>query len=349
MTKKFKKWNDLNQFHEVKRNLNYPRCYNALRDNDMKLTFGLKVKLHGTNACVRIEEDGKVVPQKRSSDIGYQEKMDGAVFKDNAGFARWVESNESFFGDLAKADRTRYIYGEWAGPGVQKGVACSDTENKVFYVFALDEVTESDTIRYYEPSEIEELLGEHTPDDVVVIPWFGNIDIDFEDANETKTALLKLNKDVEKIGEVDPLIKELFDIEGNGEGLVAYPLLGREKGRYYGDEEYFSWFNFKAKSEAHRVNKTKTAVQFDPDKFANVQKFADFYVTENRLLQGLKEGVNEELDMKRTSDFIGWVVRDIYKESTSEREANPDLDWRACSKTCSSRAVMWYKKRVMGL
>src|SRR5436305_965585 len=103
----FKKWSELNQFHEIVKNLNYPRIHNCLSTNNYEIPFGLKIKLHGTNACVRIEPDGKVVAQKRSSDL--------LPPADNAGFRAWVESEESYFGRLADCTRTTYVFGEWCG------------------------------------------------------------------------------------------------------------------------------------------------------------------------------------------------------------------------------------------
>ena len=265
MTKKFKKWSSLNQFHEVKKGLNYPKIWSALKANSFKIPYGFKVKLHGTNACVRIESDGKVVPQKRSSDVPCDIGMTA-----HFGFSSWVADNESYFSSLAKSDRSVYVYGEWCGKGVQQSVACSETDTKHFYVFAIDEVLDHTGLltRHYEPSDIEAMLGEKAPNNLIVIPWHMHMEFDFESSEEVKKQLVVLNSKVEKIGEKDPLINELFGIDGAGEGLVAYPLLGAEVGQYQHDEEFFNWFNFKAKSEHHRVNKTKTAVQFDPDKFA---------------------------------------------------------------------------------
>jgi hypothetical protein len=340
MTSKFRKWTDLNQFHEVRRNLNYPRIHQCLKDNDNKITFGFKTKLHGTNAAVRIESDGKVVAQKRSGD----------ALNGHFNFAQWVANNEPYFASLANSQATIYIFGEWCGPGVQAGVACSMTDDKFFYVFAVDTVTsQEDWIRTYEPDMIEKILGDRCPDHVITVPWHVHLWVDFDDRILLESAMATLNREVERIGEIDPLIKQLFNIEGPGEGLVGYPSLGQVKGCYLSGEEYFSWFNFKAKSEHHRVNKTKTAVEFDATKFASIQAFADFYVTEPRLLQALSEGVQNERLMIRTPDFISWVVQDIYKESTTEREANPELDWKACSKACSTRAVLWYKAKVQEL
>ena len=85
----FKKWDSLNQFHEVIKGLNYPRIYATLKANDFKLDYGLKIKLHGTNACVRIDPNGSVTGQKRSSDVSFTQ--------DNMGFAVWVDRNIRFF------------------------------------------------------------------------------------------------------------------------------------------------------------------------------------------------------------------------------------------------------------
>jgi hypothetical protein len=339
----FKKWTDLQQFHEVVKNLNYPRIHNALVECNHKIPFGLKIKLHGTNACVRIEHDGKVVPQKRSSDI--------VAPSDNAGFRAWVESEERYFGTLADSRFNTYVFGEWCGPGIQDNVACSQTSRKFFYAFAIEYFEDEKLLaRVYDPELIEQALNRpQMPDSMLVVPWHDKVTIDFMNKPDLDVTLLKLNKMVEAIGAVDPFIEKTFEIQGHGEGVVAYPLLGKVPGKYSEGEEYFGWFNFKAKSEAHRVNKTKKAANFDPEKYASTQLFADAYCTEQRLLQGFTEAVQGRKDMRLTPDIIRWVMQDIWKESKTEREASPDLDWKACTKAISSRVVMWYKNKVQEL
>lgn len=301
----FKRWTSLNQFHEVIKNLNYPRIHNCLTENKYEIPYGLKIKLHGTNACVRIEPDGKVVAQKRSSDI--------IAPADNNGFRAWVESHESYFAALANSLYNTYIFGEWCGPGIQSNVACSETRSKFFYVFAIEYFDDEEFMaRIYDPNLIEKALEfGGTPDGLLTVPWHDHIIVNFLEEAKTDVALLKLNKLVEAIGECDPLIEKIFEIQGHGEGVVAYPLLGDVQGKYSKGEEYFSWFNFKAKSEAHRVNKTKKAANFDPEKYASVQLFADAYCTEQRLLQGFAEAVQGRKDMRLTPDLIRWVVTDI--------------------------------------
>lgn len=347
----FKKWSSLNQFHEVIKNLNYPRIYNFLAERKYVIPYGFKIKLHGTNACVRIEPDGNVVPQKRTSDIVDIQKFGGVIpFKDNAGFANWVLAHEDKWIHLADSSKTIYIYGEWCGPKVQDGVAVSMTERKFFYVFAIDTVEGDKLVRHYCPDKINEMIFKNgfEHDDVMVIPWHMNVDLSFIDKSKTESSLQTINEVVEQIGIEDPFIKETFEISGAGEGLVAYPLLGLNAGKSYESDELdiFGWFNFKAKCEAHRVNKQKTAAKFDASKYAGVQMFADAYCTEARFVQAYKEGLGEEKDLRRIPDFIKWVVTDIHKEAKVELEANPELDWKTISKACSSRAVSWYKDKV---
>lgn len=336
---KFKRWSDIDSFHYIVKNLQYPRIHQSLKNNGYVIPYGLKIKLHGTNAAVRVEPDGNVVAQKRSSDL--------IAPNDNDGFRAWVAANEAYFATLARPDSTLYIYGEWCGKGVQKDVACSETLLKTFWVFAIDEVKDTgETFRDYDPELIERRLVDKAPDTLIVVPWHTpRFEINFIEKAKTQESLDKLNTLTESIGEEDPLVKEVFDISGAGEGVVAYPLLGELRGCYSSNEEYFSWFGFKAKSEAHRVNKTKTAIAYDPEKFASIQIFADSFCTEQRLLQAFAEAVDGRRDMRLTPAFIGWVVKDIWKESSAERESSPELDWKACSKAISSRAVTWYKSK----
>jgi hypothetical protein len=321
----------------------------VLVKNDYKIKYGLKIKLHGTNAAVRIEPDGKVVAQKRSSDL--------VGFAENAGFRAWVEANERYFASLALSDATLIVYGEWAGPGVQSGVALDSIPKKHFFPFAIDRhhATEGQE-RLYCPEQMEGILGSDCPNDIIVIPWHSTVEIDFVNKIEIEKSLFELNRATEAVGLEDPFIKDIFGTSGCGEGFVCYPFLGADAGvAYSGSElEHFSHFNFKSKSEHHRVNKTKAAVAFDPEKFANKNRFADSFCTEQRMEQGFREFVGEETPrtMKETATFIKWVCSDVHKESKTEMEAfheETGLTWADISKVVSSRAALWYKEKISKL
>ena len=89
-----------------------------------KIQFEGTVKLHGTNASVCGNKDGDIWAQSRNNIITPE--------NDNAGFAKFVESNKNYFKDIinilleAYPDyQTVVIFGEWCGAGIQKNVGIS--------------------------------------------------------------------------------------------------------------------------------------------------------------------------------------------------------------------------------
>lgn len=347
----FKKWNSLNQFHEVMKNIQRNKqMQEFLREQNHKITFKSKVKLHGTNAGICIDFRNKEVKaMKRSSFIDST--------SDNLGFAKWVEDTFTFEDFEPLQICTGYIdviriYGEWCGPGVQSDVACSHTNTKNFYIFCMDIETEKfGTFRHVNPRTITDILvfcQFLDRSNVFIIPWHDyTLELDFSDANSMSEQLKKLNEVVEGIGQEDPYIKEKFDISGKGEGLVLYPHVTETNYPYIDPVSggIFSWFNFKAKCEKHRVNKTKTAVAIDPEVLKTNNAFLDKFCTEQRFEQGWQEALDRDLDIKRISDLIKWVVTDIQKESKEEIEAS-NLDWKKVSGGIGGRVANWYKAKL---
>lgn len=343
---KFKKWTSINSFHEVVKATHYSKYSTFLAERDNKLFYRAKIKLHGTNASVTITSDGRVIAGKRSSFL-----PQGGIGDDNAQFAAWVKKNEEDFLSLVDDQRNITIWGEWCGPGVQDGVACSKTDRKLFYVFAVDFFNEeekggiSDRARFIDPSQIENLLEQLTNDDTIILPWYCSASFDFNDAEKLRTTVDNINKEVEAIGLSDPFMKEIFEIDGEGEGLIFYPILPNTLCYSGEDLEYFSVFTFKAKAESHRVNKTKVAVAVNPEALATIKNFSSMFCTEQRFQQAFKEAVNEKLDIKLTGEFIKWVNLDIMKESETER-ASLDIEWKKLSGGVSRLAAEWYKKKI---
>eukprot|EP00171_Calliarthron_tuberculosum_P021128 IDg21128t1 len=76
------------------------------------VTYGPKIKLHGTNAAVRISTTGKVTAQSRN--------RDSSETRDNCGFVAWVAPNVDTWRahtmrDRGSIERAVVIFGEWAG------------------------------------------------------------------------------------------------------------------------------------------------------------------------------------------------------------------------------------------
>lgn len=348
----FKKWNSLNQFHEVMKNIQRNKqMQEFLKEQNHKIAFKSKVKLHGTNAGICIDFRNKEVKaMKRSSFIDST--------SDNLGFAKWVEDTFTFEDFEPLQICTGYIdviriYGEWCGPGIQSDVACSKTPSKNFYIFCMDIESEEagGVFRHVNPKTLNEILvfSDMPRDNVRIIPWHDyTLTLDFSDPNSMSEELKKLNEVVEDIGQEDPYIKKAFGISGKGEGLVLYPIVAETTNHPYVDlitGGIFSWFNFKAKCEEHRVNKTKTAVTIDPEVLKTNNAFLDKFCTEQRFEQGWQEALDRDLDIKKISDLIKWVITDIQKESKEEIEAS-NLDWKKVSGGIGGRVANWYKAKL---
>lgn len=300
-----------------------------------------KVKLHGTNAGIRVSNSG-VIAQSRSQII--------TPTSDNAGFARWVDDKKEFWAEIGKKcnpDEIVTFFGEWCGSGIMKGTSISAIGKKVFVIFAVlvnktsdVEVNENENGNkilngtfVYEPSEILTYLGDHYKDFVYVLPWQGDsFVVNYFDKPELERVVAYLNEIVLKVEACDPWVKEMFGIDGIGEGLVYYPTM---KPSY----SEFSHYAFKAKGDKHKVTKTKEAVQIDPELVSSINDFCNMFVTENRLEQGL--AAVGEVDLKNVGKFLAWMGTDVKKESVLELEES-GLDWNEVQKEVQKTARNWY-------
>lgn len=320
----FISWPSIESFYNILKNI---RRYPELMEDKSAITYRGKIKLHGTNAAIQIV-DGEVAAQSRNSII--------TPLKDNAGFASWVHSTKSHW---LKVRNNMIIYGEWSGPGVQKGVAISNIPEKIFAIFAAKDLTNSELIT--EPSELESLVAGIPR--TYVLPWHSEEhSISWFDDVSVQSVVDKINGEVELVEKCDPWVKSTFGVEGIGEGLVYYPTnIEAKRG-----SRSFSDYGFKAKGEAHRVTKSDTAIRPRAPAAAGIDEFVELLVTEARLEQGVSElgGV----DIKNTGKFMGWVSKDVLKESESELEESK-LQWADVSKAVGNKARNWYINKCNSL
>ena len=302
------------------------------------IRYGAKIKLHGTNGGVRVNADGTVVAQSRSRDLTPDD--------DNCGFAKWVETVASQFhvpphtmqGE-AGAEPIQHItyFGEWAGKGIQNTDAVTKLDRKYFFVFAI----QINDVMHTDPVFIEGV----TPDldDLLVLPWHHvfTSPVDWNDAASANQMIEMINDSVEKIGERDPFIHEVFGIEGVGEGLVMSPITANYEGI---DRDFYSALTFKAKSEAHRVKATVKAVSVRMEVPEEARSFVDMFVTEARCEQALREACGGMAEKQRTSDFLKWLGGDVKKESETELEL-ADLEWKTVAPLVNKAAAVWFIKR----
>jgi hypothetical protein len=334
---------------------------------DKEVAFKAKIKLHGTNAAIRLNPDGSVSLQSRSNDV--------SVEADNYGFARAFASSGLSLGITNPEGTVVVIYGEWAGGSIQRGVSLTKLP-PAFYVFAIrvikpDEDDEPHDLLLVEPDQIQKFLdwikanadqpqGEN-PFPMRVLPWYefadGNLSVRLNLVNvaSTNAEIEKINAEIEKIEKVDPYVASISDgtALGAGEGLVFYPtgIAEMEDRTFKIDEDadevfvamrttVFRRLSFKAKGEQHRVKASSAAVKTLVEKPAGVSEFATMFVTPARCEQMLQQ-VGGDRSMKGIGPFLKAVMADVEKESKLEMEAG-GLTWKQVAGDVTAAAKAWF-------
>lgn len=321
-------WTSIESLHNVRKAvMKYPHL---LAGYDNVVRYQAKVKLHGTNAGIRIDPDGTVTAMSRSVCLTPE--------SDNAGFAKWVEPRKQQFAKLASPNTSVIIYGEWAGPGIQKGVALNALSERIFAVFAarlpgftLNLLTDPEGLRVL----VDGIEG------CYVLPWFNSgekFEIDLTAPGENiQDVLDRINAHVEAVETCDPWCSALFGVRGVGEGLVFYPIDPKEMPA----DPYTTFSNlcFKAKGEQHKVISKSKPVQADPSVAENVTNFAKMVVTPARIEQGVRQVNGGEFvyDTKQLGEFMKWLNADILKETKDEIEAS-GLDEKQALRACMELA-----------
>lgn len=300
------------------------------------------VKMHGSNASVRLQVDDELVAQSRNRVLSLE--------NDNAGFARFVfEEVEAGYWheqlgqirehivpalealEVEVEDHQVTVYGEWCGGSIQKGVALNGLR-KMFVVFAVRFGTDEDTV----------WLGEQ------VIRSFDNPEksiynvfqfehyratVDFENPSLVQNELVEITNAVE--GKCP--VGFHFGVEGVGEGVVwrPDPLLhsSLNEGRFW----------FKVKGEKHSDTKVKKLVTIDPEKAKSVNEFVAMVTTDHRLEKGI-DFLNEngfDVSKRSTGEFLKWLGNDILEEEGDTMEAS-NIERRDVMKAINETGKRWF-------
>ncbi len=285
-----------------------------------------KVKLHGTNCAVQVAADG-VHAQSRSAML-----TPGA---DNYGFAAWVHAHRGYFAGLTPGI---VVFGEWCGPGVQRGMAISQVVERMFVVFA---VRRGDDL-IVEPAALRALLpATGAPAGLDVLEWDDeSFTIDFAARPSLDAAAAALSARVEAVEREDPWVKRRFGVSGVGEGLVLYPVEVDGRPAPTAAEALMALM-FKAKGEKHRTVGARAAAQVDPTQVASVDEFVALVVTEPRLQQGVATVCGGTFGTQKIGKFLAWLSADVHKESVAELAA-AGLTWPQVEKAVQARARAWF-------
>ena len=295
------------------------------------LNFIGTAKVHGSNAGITYyKSTDKLIAQSRTRQL--------SLDHDNMGFYSYVFKNESYWKhlcwDLIK--KTNYdsvtIFGEWCGPGIQSGVAVSKLPKKIFIIFSI-RFKNNENDFWIDTTKLSKYLPECISNyNAYNITDFGtwNFEIDFNAPELIQNKLIEL---VQKIENECPVGK-YFGISGIGEGIVISHNLGHKI------------YRAKIKGEKHSNSKVKTLAPIDEEAHKNAREFAETYVTESRLNQGIfwmKNELDLEPEIKNLGAFIKWIVGDIIKEE-SRNIAENELDVKKISREIGTIARTWFMK-----
>lgn len=277
------------------------------------ITFTGTVKLHGTNAAIGYSKQDGLWCQSRERIL--------SVEKDNAGFAFWAESNKekltNLFQDFLDAENmngaTLYLYGEWAGGNIQKGVGLSELD-KAFYMFEFIAVLEngdvvSDMAVGFLTSGTDFVKEEYGILQIHDIEDFDrySLDIDFNCPELVQNKLAEITEAVEN----ECPVAKYFGVSGVGEGVV------------WTAEWNNQVLRFKVKGEKHSSSKVKTLASVDVEKIGSAVEFADSVVTDSRFNQAIDNVFNSEsIDIKKLGEVIKWVMNDVLREEIDTMAAN---------------------------
>ena len=291
----------------------------AIYDNSRPkpvLTFKGTVKLHGTNMGVCYNQVDGIWAQSRENIITPE--------KDNAGSAFFVKANEDAFLGLFDHVKDRYnidtvnntisIYGEWAGRGIQKGVAVSELDKSMF-IFGV-KITPHESYENPKVSAywVDSSFLSNPERRIYNIEDFKtySVDIDFNMPQLSQNKIIDMTLEVEE----ECPVSKAFGVAGIGEGIVfSYTY------------EDGTRLIFKSKGEKHSSgSKVKTLKPVDDEKLAKVVEIADKVTPEWRLAQMLEKTFDlmngGSLDIKQTGNFIKNVMGDIVKEEADVLNEN---------------------------
>lgn len=278
------------------------------------IKFKGSVKLHGTSASVVLDQKtSEIWSQSRSNVI--------TIEADNAGFARFTDSNMTTFKimfDNAKQFMTQKdscisIFGEWCGQGIQKGVAVSQVP-KMFVVFGIKEITDRDnnTGIWLSFDQIDLVVSDVFGDKNRIFSanrfktW--TIDIDFKSPELAQNELIKITTEVEN----ECPVGKFFGVSSVGEGVVWKAI------KTTSPEVHIDDLIFKVKGEKHSDSKVKTLAAVDVERVNSIKEFADSVVTDHRL-EKMVEKLKQEggvVESQSIPAFLKLVGQDITKEET---------------------------------
>ena len=319
-------WPSIESLHNLFRSMQH-------KDFKEKITFFGTPKIDGTNAGINFDLNNKVTCYSRTRSITPED--------DNYGFAKWALAGPAHsLNEILKNTQSFHeygnflsytIWGEWAGPGINKGTAITKIPQRTFFIFAI--VFHFENYSLYTNAFI--LPNEKLPSDIQVLLVIHTVTFDFASQEQNQKVIDGINLLVEALEKEDPYIKNIYNISGTGEGIV------------YSNFSFSTPLLFKVKGQKHRVNRTEKAAQLFVPK-QGLEEILNNFCTEQRYNQAISTLFENpsQITIKDISPFIQWVLKDIEKESIAElQEAN--LTFKEIKSQASLRTANWFKNKYV--
>jgi hypothetical protein len=296
------------------------------------VAFTGTVKLHGTNGGIgwngttlSVQSHNRIITPKT----------------DNHGFAAFVASRTSvieqymrYLSRLIGNDDDVYLFGEWCGRGIQKGVAIAELE-PMFIVFSAAHRPKNrpdDALTWMKASEsiqtgVWMFLHIESVCCIYDFPYY-TLDITF-DATGIDKALQTLTTFTNAVDQQCPVAYTL-GVDGIGEGIVWHGM--------YGEDIHL---RFKVKGTQHTNTKVTPLVSADVEKLSSIAEFITYSATEVRMDQGLQEitGGQPATDAD-IGPFIRWILADIVKEEHDTMLASA-ISTKALAKPLAATSRAW--------
>lgn len=324
-----KKFRSIEGLVKVFKHMRANADYNNIPHSELPtLNFTGTVKIHGTNAGIVI--NGPLA--EKATAQGKDRELH--IMHDNAGFAAYcyslpkevVQEIYAAFNPSGKGILT--VFGEWAGEGVQNGVAVSSLP-KHFIAFAAH-IEDGDKREYIELNR-SYTNHEWKIYNIYEVPTY-SIDINFAEPGNIEDELTRITLEVESNC---PWGKK-FGVDGIGEGVVWHLT----------SDPTDSSFIFKTKGPKHSVRKDKNgkSASIDVEKVNNISECVDIILTENRMIQMINDH-KIEFSTENVGTFLKALHQDCIKEEMDVIVQN-GLTWKDVVGTISRRAREWFLSHI---
>ena len=297
--------------------------------------YANNILIHNSNGSVCYNGE-KIWSQSKGNMLDF---IDG---KDNMGFDAFVMSNQKYFIDKLSGIMTPdqniievCVYGEWAGKGIQKGVAISEVD-KSFYMFGIKFLVEGET-DYRWAEYPQTILGHiaNTKQNIHSIFEYQTyeLEIDFNNPKMSQNKMIEMMLEVEN----ECPVAKAQGISGVGEGIVF--------SAFYKDTKH----NFKVKGDKHANSKVKTLSPVDEIHEQKKIDFANYACPAWRLTQMYAETFDTlnggKGDIKGTGKFLKAVVSDVMKEELLEMHER-GLEPKEVNGMISKVARTWFMEEL---